>query len=105
MTFGGVSRKILSKLCALKSQRIDIVFDSLQSLSIKDYEIDSRAASLDRTLNFQILGESQRRPDDFRQALRNNAFKDALIGAAHMKRQIAACFSTCTHYQIANKVW
>ena len=79
-TFGGVSKKILSKLCSLKSRRVDIVFDTIQSPSIKDYERDQRAAAQDRTLNFQILGESQRRPSDFRKALRNDAFKDALIG-------------------------
>ena len=54
ITFGGVSRKILSKLCAMKSMRIDIVFDQIQVSSIKDYERDQRAGKEDRTLNYQI---------------------------------------------------
>ena len=80
MTFGGVARKILCKLCSLKSPRVDIVFDQIQSPSMKDYERDQRAAACDRTLNFQIMGAEQRRPADFRQTLRNDAFKDSLIG-------------------------
>ena len=79
-TFGGVSRKILAKISSLKAERIDIVFDQIQTPSIKDYERDQRAQSNDRTVNYQILGPEQKRPSNFRDTLRNDAFKDALIG-------------------------
>ena len=78
--FGGVARSLLAKICALRTSEVHLVFDQIQNPSIKDYERDSRAGELDRTLNYQIVGDSQRRPADFRNALRNDAFKDSFIG-------------------------
>ena len=73
-TFGFVSRSILRKLCSsFSAKRIVIVFDKIVTLTIKDNERDIRAQSLDKKRPVQ------KRPRDFVGALRNNAFKQALI--------------------------
>ena len=79
VTFGGISRKILVKLCNLKAPRIDIIFDQIKTPSIKDYERDQRSKANDRSLNYQISGPLQTRPPKFKDALRNDQFKDSLI--------------------------
>ena len=43
-SYGRLSEIILKKLCALKSSRIDLVFDSYTYPSIKDLERDQRGA-------------------------------------------------------------
>ena len=79
-TFGLVSRSILRKLCSSFSpKRVDIVFDKIVTPSIKDNERDIRAQGLDRHTAYEISGPVQNRPNDFVGALRNNAFKQALI--------------------------
>ena len=79
VTFGGISRKILVKLCNLKVPQIDLVFDQIKTHSIKDYERDQRSKANDRSLNYQISGPAQTGPSKFKDALRNDAFKDSLI--------------------------
>ena len=79
VTFGGISRKILVKLCNLKAPRIDIIFDQIKTPTIQDYERDQRSKANDRSLNYQISGPLQTRPPKFKDALRNDQFKDSLI--------------------------
>ena len=79
-TIGFVSRFILRKLSSsFSAKRIDIVFDKKVTPSIKDNERDIRAQGLDRHTVYKISGPVQKRPTDFVGALRNNAFKQALI--------------------------
>ena len=40
VTFGGIFRKILVKICNLKTPQIDLVFDQITTPSIKDYGRD-----------------------------------------------------------------
>ena len=71
VTFDDIFRKILVKLCNLKSPQIDLVFDQITIPSIKDYERDQRSNDNDRSLNYQISGDAQTRPPKFKDALRN----------------------------------
>ena len=78
--FGLARRSILRKLCSsFSSKRIDTVFDKTVTPSIKDKERDIRAQGLDRNTAYEMSGPVQNRPNDFVGALRNNAFKQALI--------------------------
>ena len=56
-----------------------LYFDKIVTPSIKDNERDIRAQGLDRHTAYEISGPVQNRPNDFVGALRNNAFKQALI--------------------------
>ena len=51
----------------------------MKTPSIKDYERDQRSKANDRSLNYQISGPAQTRPPKFKDAFRNDAFKDSLI--------------------------
>lgn len=75
-TFGNLSRHVLMKICKLKGNRIDLVFDQFLSPSIKNIERQRRGGI---EADFAIVGESQKAPNDFAKALRNNAFKVALV--------------------------
>ena len=79
-TFGFVSRSILRKLCSsFSAKRIDVVFDKIVTPSIINNERDIRVQSLDKHTAYEISGPVQKRPTVFVGALRNNAFKQALI--------------------------
>lgn len=55
------------------------MFDKFVSPSIKDIERDKRACLYERTTEFCIQGPEQRRPSDFKKALRNDNFKQSLV--------------------------
>jgi hypothetical protein len=76
-TFGAVSRHILKSLCSHESKVIHVIFDKTISPSIKDSERDSRM--LDRHSSFQIKGKTQKRPDNWLAALRNDQFKESIV--------------------------
>ena len=74
-TFGGLSKVILQTALTHKSPRIDIVFDTYESPSIKDCERERRGADLQQ---FVIVGPEQIRPRKLEQALKSMSFKQAL---------------------------
>ena len=76
-SYGRLSEIILKKVCALKSSRIDLVFDSYTYPSIKDLERDQRGA--DRSTTYQILSTAQECPKDMKGALKSLSFKKPLI--------------------------
>jgi hypothetical protein len=78
LLYGRVSLAIFQKLCRLRSKRIDIVFDTPISPSIKDLERDRRSMH-NQSSAFTITGPLQQRPSDFIGALRNNQFKESLV--------------------------
>ena len=56
-----------------------MVFDHFFKPSFKDCEKDSRSGITDRTESFVIVGLSQKRPNDFGAALRNDNFKNSFL--------------------------
>ncbi|XP_031341089.1 uncharacterized protein LOC116169200 [Photinus pyralis] len=78
MTFGKLAGQILSKICQLKGNRIDIIFDKIISPSIKDLERESRGI-FDRDVEYSITGPDQKRPTDLFKALRSDKFKSSLV--------------------------
>ena len=78
-TFGDISKFILRRICMLECDQIHLVFDKVVKPSIKDCERDARAGASDRSETFEIYGPSQKRPQNFIAALRNDSFKESLI--------------------------
>ena len=76
-SYGRLSEIILKKVCALKSSRIDLVFDSYTYPSIKDLDRDQRVA--DHSTTYQILSTAQECPKDMKAALKSLSFKKSLI--------------------------
>ena len=114
-TYGSISRFILKRICTLRASRIDVVFDKFVTPSIKDSERDHRAHGAAINVAFEILGSSQKRPNNFREALRNNQFKEAFISFlvdswndnanAHILSNIellATCKDLCYKYAAVN---
>jgi len=74
--FGGVAKTILPKASSFASE-VHLVFDKYgEGPSIKGYEHDER---WDSTAFCKVTGPFQRRPADFRVALRSNTFKTELL--------------------------
>lgn len=67
----------MSCLTATKAPRVDIVFDQYKSPSIKDYERNLRNETT--SIDFNISGPMQVRPNDFNKGLKNIKFKQALV--------------------------
>ena len=78
-TFGDIRKFILSRLCKLECDQIHLVFDKVVKPPIKDCERDARAGASDRSETFEIYEPSQKRPKNFRAALRNDNFEESLI--------------------------
>lgn len=78
-TFGKLAVHILKKVCHHPGNTIHLVFDKFISPSIKDIERDKRASLYERNTEFCIQGPEQRRPSDFKRALRNDNFKQSLV--------------------------
>ena len=76
-SYGRLSEIILKKVCALKSSRIDLVFDSYTYPSIKDLERDQCGA--DRSTTYQILSTAQECPKDMKGARKSLSFRKSLI--------------------------
>ena len=74
-TFGGIARVLLSKLVAEDGDIIHYVVDKWIRPSIKDGERDNRNAT---DVSYQILGADQKRPTNWRDALKSSSFKIAL---------------------------
>ncbi|XP_044760188.1 uncharacterized protein LOC123317646 isoform X1 [Coccinella septempunctata] len=79
LTYGQLAIHIIKKLCKTSSKRIDLIFDKCVLPSIKDIERDRRAGLLGRNDVFSIIGEEQRQPNDFLQALRSDSFKAEFV--------------------------
>ena len=77
-TFGKIAFHVMSKICRTMAKRVDLVFDTFVTPSIKDMERDRRSQS-DREVEFRISGPNQKRPSDFLKALRNDSFKSELV--------------------------
>ena len=76
-TFGSIARYMLGCICSTTSREIHFVLDKIIHPSIKDCERDAR--SLDRSNSCNIIGSSQKRPDNWLAALSNDHFKSSLI--------------------------
>ena len=76
VTYGELSRNILSTSLAYRSQRIDINFDTYERPSIKDCERDRRAAVVEGEL--VIEGPQQKRDASFNKLLERESFKREL---------------------------
>ena len=55
-----------------------MVYDNVQSPSIKDCERDERPKNVSRESNYQITGLGQHTPSNWLEALRNDSFKVSL---------------------------
>ena len=63
----------------MKADRIDMVLDKTITPSFKDCELDKRCEEVDRNAMYEITGPTQQRPVNFRNALRNNLFRQSLV--------------------------
>ena len=79
MLLGDISMFILRMVYRIDSNEIHLVFDHIVKPSIKDCERDSRSGIADRTESYVIVGPSQKRPNDFGAALRNDNFKTSFL--------------------------
>lgn len=75
-TYGEISEYILHIINKQHAKTIDLIFDTYQSPSIKDYEHNKRD---NKKTNFKILGRSQIRNKDFHQDLKDEGFKKAFV--------------------------
>lgn len=78
LTFGKIAFHVLRKICQTKAKRVDLVFDTFVTPSIKDIERDRRSNS-DRDVPFSITGPNKKRPSYFIKALRNDSLKRGLV--------------------------
>lgn len=78
-TYGRLAIYIIKKLCRTSSKRIDLIFDKCVVPSLKDIEKDRRAGVSGRDSVFKILGEEQKRPNDFLKTLRSDSFKTEFV--------------------------
>lgn len=78
LLYGRVFYAIFQKLCRIRSKKIDIVFDTPISPSIKDLERDRRSMH-NQSSAFTITGPLQQRPSDFIGVRRHNQFKESLV--------------------------
>ena len=74
-TFGALSSYLLTLICAEKRNELHMVFDKVQSPSIKDCEREERSKNVRRESNYQITGPGQHTPSNWLEALRNDNFK------------------------------
>ena len=74
-TYGELAELILNKLCKM-SPRVDLVFDTYCTPSVKDVEHGRRSAD---DCMYTITGPEQKRPKDWQKALRSAAFKTAFF--------------------------
>ena len=73
--FDGLSKAILQTALTYKPSRIDIVFDTYESPSIKDCERERCGTNHQQ---FVIVGPEQVRPSKLEKALKSMSFKQAL---------------------------
>ena len=71
-TYGGLARMLLIQISSLCPRRIDIVFDTYKTPSIKDLERGSRGA---QDTVYKITGPEQARPKKMSDALKSASFK------------------------------
>ncbi|KAI9550660.1 hypothetical protein GHT06_005149 [Daphnia sinensis] len=62
----------------MPANRIDLVFDTTKSPSIKDMERDHRTEE-ERALPIKLTGPNQRTPSDLKKFLRNDSFKQEIV--------------------------
>ena len=74
-TYGEIAQLLMAKLCEYSS-RVDIVFDTYLTPSIKDVEHERRSAD---DAVYTITGPGQKRPKDWQKALRSVKFKTAFF--------------------------
>ena len=74
-TFGVLSSYLLIRICAEKANELHMVFDKVQSPSVKDCERDERSKNVSRESNYQITGPGQHTPSNLLETLRNDNFK------------------------------
>ena len=75
-TFGAIAHVLLQRILSADGDTIHFVSDKWLSPSIKDCERDARVSS---TGKYQITGPTQKRPNNWIQALRNASFKESFI--------------------------
>ena len=76
ITYGEIASLLMVKLCGY-SCRVDIVFDTYLDPSVKDVEHERRCGGAGDA-DYTITGPSQKRPKDWKKALRSITFKTAL---------------------------
>ena len=76
--FGALPSYLLTRICAEKGNELHMVFDKVQSLSIKDCERDERSKNVMRESNYQITGPGKHTPGNWLEALQNDNFKVSL---------------------------
>ena len=77
-TFGALSSYLSTQICSEKGNELHMVFDKVQSPSIKDCERDERSENVSRESNYQITGPGQHTPSYWLETLRNDNFKVSL---------------------------
>ena len=75
---GALSSYLLTRICAEKGNELHMVYDNVQSPSIKDCEREERSKNVSRESNYQITGPGQHTPSNWLEALRNDNFKVSL---------------------------
>ena len=71
-TLRGVAHNILMKVMRMADKRVDLVFDTYKSPSIKDIERQARGES---SVKRFVFGPGQKTPKDFRTLLHSGEFK------------------------------
>jgi hypothetical protein len=78
LIYEDIVRFLLLKLVNFRANEIHLVFDNINSPSIKDIERDRRANS-NRHTHYSALGLKQKRPPNFLLALRSDSFKQEFV--------------------------
>lgn len=77
LTYGGVVKCILQKICKKSATNIHLIFDTYFTPSIKDLERNRRSTS--RNVDYIISGFQQKRPSNFSNALQSDSFKTNFV--------------------------
>ena len=77
ITFGGIARRLIKHLACFEGEEIHFVTDQYRFPSIKDSEWNARYGCQQES--FHISGPHQKRPNDWKEHLRNPSFKTAFI--------------------------
>ena len=77
-TFGALPSYYLTLICAEKGNELHMVFDKVQSPSIKNCERDEKTKNEGRESNYQITGPCQQTPNNWLETCRNDNFKVSL---------------------------
>ena len=79
ITFKGIAERILSLACRTTANRIHLVADRYDCISIKCLEQEKRGCDTTSKFTYRITGPDQSRPRDFSKALSSVSFKMELL--------------------------